>query len=234
MPISCGAARARCLRGTILIAVLLSGGFAGVAVESARNDDLFRLIAGLDKVKVETTRRKLEDEILAAARQRKPEEGQAKPLLDALAIMKDVEAKNSLFRVLGDLADPAALDVLTAAAQKGNIPAVEALGKWPETEPEGILYDLAKHGPGAAVKEKALDGYIHVLRLPHETPAEKTIARIKEALGMATTLAQKRAALAGLSELPSEASLAIVEQYLDDAELGKEAAVAAARIRNAN
>jgi len=172
---------------------------------------------------------------IAAVTQRVPEGPErTQPLLDALSKTQDAPTKVVVLGVLGKIADPASLEALRAAvkdpAPEVQDAAVRALAAWPTSAPLDDLLVLARTGNTEVRKVLALRGYIRLLGIASDRPAEAILQGYTDALALAAQPDEKRAVLAGLSTLTTPAALNLALTLLPNAELQNEAAMAIIKI----
>lgn len=117
-------------------------------------------------------------------------------------------------RVLGMIGDDSALWFLRAGTElDDNSAALEALGNWPTPAPLADLRELAK-SPKPATAALALKGYVRLLGLPSERPAEETVALYSEALAMANTPETRAAVIGGMGATGNAAALPALHDAL--------------------
>jgi len=194
-------------------------------------------LAGLVELQLAASgaeRTELEKTVVAVARRGPEEKGQAQVVLAALPQAKDLDAKCSLLSVLGRIGDPAAMPVLRDALgdkeEKLKDAAVRALSDWPTAMPAGDLLKVVKTSENPVHKTLALRGYVRLIGLDSDRPAEETIRMYKEAMSLAPGPAEKKMVLSGLGNLKSVESLQMAGEYLGDAELKDEAESAVVKI----
>jgi HEAT repeat protein len=194
-------------------------------------------LAGLVELQLASTgaeRSELEKTVVAVARKGPEEKGQAQAVLAALPAAKDLDAKCSLLSVLGRIGDPAALPVLRDALgdkeEKIRDAAVRGLSDWPTAMPAGDLLKVVKTSENPVHKTLALRGYVRLIGLESDRPAEETIRMYKEAMSLAPGQAEKKMVLSGLGNLKSVEALQMAGGYLDNAELKDEAESAVVKI----
>jgi HEAT repeat protein len=195
-------------------------------------------ITGLIDLQLAATgadRTELEKTVVAIANKIPQDKGRAEKVLAALAAAKDVDAKCSLLSVLGKIGDPAGLAVLQESLADKNDKvkeaAVRGLSDWPTPAPAGDLLKIAKESQNEVQKTLALRGYVRLIGLEKDKPAEEIIKMYQEAMTLAPNAAEKRMVLSGLADVRSFEALQMAGSYLDDNELKQEAEVAV--IKNA-
>jgi HEAT repeat protein len=179
-------------------------------------------------------RTELEKTVVAVARKGPEEKGQAQVVLAAMPQAKDLDAKCSLLSVLGRIGAPAALPVLRDALgdkeERIRDAAVRALSDWPTATPAEDLLKVVKTSENPVHKTLALRGYVRLIGLESNRPAEETMKMYKEAMSLAANAADKKMVLSGLGNLKSVEALQMAAGYLEDTELKDEAESAVVKI----
>ena len=153
------------------------------------------------------------------------------PVLQAFA-KADGPAKVSLLTVLSSLGgDKALAAVRSALTGDGELrkAAVRALAEWPDAAPMADLLSVAKDDKEKSSQILALRGYIRMVGLSGARSAQK-VQFYREALTLATRPEEKRLAVTGLADVANAEALKLVETYLEDAALRREAFVAYEKI----
>ena len=157
-----------------------------------------------------------------------------RPVLDACRSARSVEIRTALLEVLGQSPSEEALPLLRTSLQDPDPEvvraAVLALSDWNTPAPMPDLLGIAKSGTNPALQVIALRGYIKLVSIPAGRPAADSAGMLREAMRLATRPEEKRSILALLPGLPCQESLDLANQYRNDPDLGKEAAVAADRL----
>ncbi|MFH1371491.1 MAG: HEAT repeat domain-containing protein, partial [Planctomycetota bacterium] len=179
-------------------------------------------------------RNELEKTVVVIAGKIPEDKGRAEKVLAVLPAAKDVDARCSLLSVLGKIGDPAGLAVLREALsdKEGKVKdaAVRALSDWPTAAPAAELLKIAKESDNQVQKTLALRGYVRLIGLESDKPAEEIIKMYQEAMTLAPNAAEKRMVLSGLANVKSFESLQMAGGYLDDSELKQEAEAAVVKI----
>jgi HEAT repeat protein len=148
--------------------------------------------------------------------------------------VKDVPDRASLLRVLGRIGDANSLPTLRAALGSSEAEvqdaAIRALSDWPTAEPVPDLLKVAQTSTNQVHKVLALRGFVRLLGLESNRPAEQTIDLYKKAMDLAGDAPEKKRVLAGLAATKSLVALDLAAGYLDDVALHLEAESAAVRI----
>lgn len=173
--------------------------------------------------------------VVDAARRMPEGEARTEAVLDALADAENPEVRAALLKVLGGIGGPTGLEALRAGAESESatvrMAAIVALAEWPTDAPLPTLARLAKNAPEPVEREEALLGYVRALRMTGGEKPRAAAEGLEQALNLAGSAEAKRAALSALGTLKDAYALEVVRQYLEDAEVEAEAAVAAERIR---
>ncbi len=200
----------------------------------AKPGDLPALVNLLLEVKSDSDRNEAEKMIAAVAHKIEDPNRQAAAVLAVLPNVKDVPNRASLLRVLGRIGDSSALPTLRTALSNREKEikdaAIRALSDWPTAEPVPDLLKVAQTSENRVHKILALRGFVRLLGLESERPAEETINLYKKAMDLAGDAPEKKRVLSGLASTKSLAALNMAAEYLDDLALHLEAESAAVRI----
>ena len=171
---------------------------------------------------------------LASAARRVDDLGARSAAMIAGLAKADAKTKVRLVSVLGRLGGEKALDAvrgqLKAAAADVVTEAVRALESWPDASPADDLLGIVKTTRNPVHKVLAFRGYIRMANMPGQRSTADTIKMYQQALGLATTLDEKKAVLSGLGNAWSAEALKLVEPLLSDAGLKAEAELATIQI----
>jgi len=148
----------------------------------------------------------------------------------------DAAARPNLIAVLprigGDKALGAASQQLKSDDPEARKAAIRALSDWPEPAPADDLLAIAKADSGDD-GILALRGCVNLLSKWSNRPAVDTVAKLAEAMSLAKRTDEKRLILSVLPKFPCEQSLKLAQALADDKDLGREAGLAAGKIKNA-
>ena len=111
---------------------------------------------------------------------------------------------------------------LSAKDEKLSFAALETLAKWPDASPMNPLEELVKKENEGKIRETALRGYLHALRLA-TLPEKESVQKFHEALKLSKNRNEKILVIEAVSKRADVSSLDILEGYLSDPEIGKEA-----------
>ena len=209
-------------------------GLAAAAGEKQLPDIVALLVAA----KSDSERSGLETALAAVAGRVADTEARAVPIVAGMA-RADAGAKARLITVLGRLGGAKALacvrSQLKASAAEVATEAVRALAAWPDAGPAPDLLNVIKTTKSKTQKVLAFRGYIRMANLAGapgwaERGAAATTAMYKQALALATSVADKKSVLAGLAGARSADALKLVESLLADAALKAEAEVALVQV----
>jgi HEAT repeat protein len=172
--------------------------------------------------------------VAAVARKIDDRDRQAEAVLAVLGSVKETPGRCSLISVLGKIGDNNALPVLTSALKDKNAEiqtaAIRALAEWPTCEPAVELLGVAQSSDNKVHRILALRGFVRLLGLKSDRPAEETIEMYKKAMSLAPDAGEKRRVLSGLANIQSLGALQMAADYLDDATLSGEAEFAVVKI----
>ncbi len=200
-------------------------------------EDLPALVALLLSMESSSDRDEAQKTVAAVAHKIEDKNRQADAVLAALPSVKDVPARCSLMAVLGKIGVNTALPVLTAALKDKNAEvqtaAIRALAEWPSGEPVADLLGVAESADNQVHRVLALRGFVRLLGLPSERPADETLALYKKAMSLSSDVGEKKKVLSGLANTKSLAALQMATEYLGDEALCEEAGFAVVRIAGA-
>jgi HEAT repeat protein len=172
--------------------------------------------------------------VAAVAHKIEDKSNQAKDVLTALPAVKQAQGRCTLLGVLGKIGDNNALPVLTAAIKEKDAEiqtaAIRSLAEWPTPEPLADLQKVAENSGNKLHRILALRGFVRLLALESERPAEKTIEMYKKAMSLAPDVGEKRRVLSGLATAESRGALEMGKTYLADQSLSREAEYAVVKI----
>jgi HEAT repeat protein len=203
----------------------------------AKPTDLPVLVNLLLEVKDDPGRTEAEKTVAIVAHRIEDKSRQAVPVLAVLPNVKDSADRASLLRVLGRIGDNSALPTLQTALTSRETEiqdaAVRALADWPTAEPMADLLKVAQTADNKVHRVLALRGFVRMLGIESDRPADETVDLYKKAMDLAAEAAEKKQVLSGLASVKSPAALSLAAQYLDDLTLHQEAELAAVKIAQA-
>lgn len=160
----------------------------------------------------------------------------AAPLLPRMDRM-DGETQAGLLGVFPHLAGETTLEAARKALKSDDLAvrkaAIGALGEWPDAAPARELLALARSVADPECRSLALGGYIRLISLPANRPAAEGVRRLEEAFEMANRIGERRQVVEALPRFASDEALKLAERYTDDSDVGREAAVAVKKIKEA-
>jgi len=197
-------------------------------------ENLPALVEILINAKSPSDRTEAEKTIAAVAHRIEDKNRQAASVLVALPSVKETVARCSLLNVLGRIGDNSALPVLTASLKDENVDiqtaAIRALADWPTPEPVEELLKVAENSSNKVHRILALRGFVRLLGLASDRPADQTIELYKKAMSLAPDAGEKKKVLSGLANTKSLAAMQMAAGYLDDGTLSVEAGAAVVSI----
>jgi len=212
-----------------LAAIKALGQVAGCADYSALIDLLTQ--AGESQEREEAARA-----LTAVALRIDSPEQRIEPLVDRMS-RASVDATAALLPILATLGGPSALKAVQSSAQSKESAiqdaAMRTLANWPDTSALEVLRAIIPSTTNATHRKLALRGFIRLIGLPGEPPAQQTVADYRQALAWATSSDEKKLILAGLAELPHAEALTVAEECARDSSLQAEATLAIEKIRKA-
>ena len=200
----------------------------------AKPEDMPALVNLLLETENEADRGEAEKMVAAVAHKIEDKTRQSAAVQAVLPNVKEAPDRASLLRVLGRIGDAGSLPTLRAALDSREPQvqdaAIRALSDWPTAEPVPDLLKVAQTSANQVHKVVALRGFVRLLGLESDRPAEQTIDLYKKAMDLANDATEKKRVLAGLARTQSLAALNMAAGYLEDVALHLEAESAAVRI----
>ncbi|MFI5379740.1 MAG: HEAT repeat domain-containing protein [Tepidisphaerales bacterium] len=145
------------------------------------------------------------------------------PVLAAMS-KADAPAKIRLLTILSTFGGAQSLQAVKAAlAGEAEVhkTAVRALSNWPDAAPIADVLAIARDDQDKSNQILALGGYIRMIALGGRP--EQKLTAYRQALELATRADEKKQVLTGLGEIRTAESLKMVEPFLEDAALKREA-----------
>jgi hypothetical protein len=132
-----------------------------------------------------------------------------------------------LYDVLASTGGTKALNSLNEIYQKGDTnqkkAALTALANWPDAEAMDALFAIAKNDNDQDNAEKALEGYINLIRATSKADEGKVLM-LRKALEVAKGTTNKQLVLRQLAQYPTFQALLVSGSYLDDPAVQQQAA----------
>ncbi len=215
---------------------------AGLAEEArkaislmVRAEDLSEVVALLADTGDAAGLRELERIAVKASRTTGDPNVQTAALLKGLRGKAPASARGALLSALAQLAVPATLPELLAAAKEEDVTvrraALQAVAEyWPSAEPLQALRAASLEDPDEACRVAALGGYARLLALPGKLPVKEKLALYREALDLAKDAKGKRVLIEGLGALVHPDALAFVKPFMQEGTLSADACRAALKI----
>jgi len=201
--------------------------------ELATGNDTAALVALLVKARNNLVRHEAEKAVAAAAKKIKDVNSRADALLSVLNSVDD-QAKVSLIKVLGSIANQKALQAL-----KDNIKAtnrdvqdavIRGLAAWPNDKPAELLLATAHNTNNKTQKIMALRGYIYLAGRATNRSLAEQLNMFRNAAKLSERKAEKKQVIAGLAKICSMEALDMVLSYRANSDLKVEADLAAISI----
>ncbi len=151
-----------------------------------------------------------------------------KTLVEALATSPDA-VRAGIIRALSPREDKGLTDTFIAAAKDKSddvaVAALEALGRLRDEKAAPVFLDVAQNGSDRA-KQAAVRAYLKIAEARQDQDGAAALAIYQRALEIATGDDERKQAILGLGRVGDVAQLAIVEPYLNNANLRDAAATA--------
>ncbi|MCP4640760.1 MAG: DUF1080 domain-containing protein [bacterium] len=194
--------------------------------------DLPRVVDLAIAAKSDGERGQAEKAVVALANQLPDDANRAAPVLAKLDGVAGA-SRASLLKTLSGIGGADALAAVVADTKSGDAvvkdAAIRSLANWPTAHAAPELLAISQ-GDGEVIHQVlSLQGYIRLAGAADFDATQKQWM-YQHALQAAKRPEEKKAALAGLSEIRTVDALEVVGRYLDDAELKAEAALAAVKI----
>jgi HEAT repeat protein len=158
----------------------------------------------------------------------------AAAILKVFDSVKDANVRCALVEILGSIGDANSLSALRTSLSDANATvqtaAVRALSNWPSAAPAADLLKVAKSSSSQTNRTLALRGYVRLVGLDSNRPAEETVKMLSDAFVLAANADEKKLVLSALANVKGIESLNMAASYLDDPALHQEAAAAVIKI----
>ncbi|MBN2309335.1 MAG: HEAT repeat domain-containing protein, partial [Candidatus Hydrogenedentes bacterium] len=202
--------------------------------ELGSTEDVPAAVKALIAVKADRARAEGEACVIRLANSGKDRTKAAKVLSDALASAKDVPTKQSLLRTLGGVNVPLAFKAIDEALEDGDSDVldtvVRVLADWPEAQAMPVLLRILEDSDNDVHRTLAFRGYVRLLSTKDTRPPSSRVAEFQRVMPLVRNADDKRLVLAGLDDIALPEALACAAEYLDDAEVRPEAALAVVTI----
>lgn len=163
--------------------------------------------------------------LIAANSQQKDKSVQTDWALKTLQSLDD-NKQVYLYDVLANTGGTKALNNLNDIYQKGNSnqkkAALTALSNWTDSEAMDVLYSIAKDKSNQENSEKALEGYINLIKTTSQKDEGKVLL-LRKALEITNSTSNKQLILRQLSQYPTFQALIVAGSYLSDANVQQQA-----------
>jgi hypothetical protein len=204
----------------------------------AGEKDLPALVSLLAQIKGAGGRADAERAVVVVARKTAEPGSQADAILAAMNGEQQVEARCSLLRVLGGVANQKALDAVCNALKDGDAQvrdtAVRTLSDWPNAQAAETLLGIYRETQDQAHRLLSLRGLVRVLSISaEEYPADKAVEIYRQVVKLLGSPAEKKLVLSGLSNIAHPGALEMACTGLDDEAVKAEAAPAVVKIARA-
>jgi HEAT repeat protein len=194
--------------------------------------ELPRLIALLLDTAASREMTLIQKAVVASANQIADPETRADLILEAMR-QAPAEKLVDLIKTLPEIGGSKALEAVIAETRSTDLKvqtaAVYALSLWPDSSAVGPLLDICRSTRSRKFLNLGLQGFVRLVGDEELAPQEK-FKLLSEAVAIPSEAAEKKIVLSGLARVKTMDSLNLVSTFLDDPNLNKEAAQAAAQI----
>lgn len=187
---------------------------------------LDQLVALLKSEKEPEALKEIQKALIAANSQQNGKSQQIDWVLRTLQTL-DKDKQIYLYDALAATGGSRALNSLNDIYQKGDEAqkkaSLTALASWTDAEAMDALFGIAKSESNQENANKALEGYINLIKSASK-PAEGKVLMLRKALEIAKNTSSKQLALRQLAQYPTFQALTTAGRYLDDASVQQQAA----------
>jgi len=205
-----------------------------VLKDAAEPKDAAALVDLLINAKGEAELKEAERTVISVSHKSAGQEDVTAAVLNAISSARDTKVLCSLLGILGGIGDSKGLGTLRAALKDDNpkirTAAIRALCGWPNAEAAADLKEVASSSSDEIQKAMALRGFIRLIGLESDRPADETAEMYKQAMELAVKVEEKKLVLSGLANVKSFAAMYIASGYLKDDALQQEAGAAMIKI----
>lgn len=139
--------------------------------------------------------------------------------------------------IYAGIGSPAALQVVTGAYPGGTVETkkavVQSLSDWPNAGAVEALYRICQDPDGSEYSDQAVTGYIHLVSAS-SYPADQKLLLLRRGMAITRSTPQKQAILNEVRKCKTFIALVFAGNYLDNAELQQQAALAVMEIALSN
>ena len=194
--------------------------------QTATNKDLPQLFTLLNETSEQTELVAVQDAIIAAVKENKDNSPQVDMVLQQMAAAPQ-DRKPLYYKILGSLGGTKSLNAITEAYYAGENQnkksALAALASWTDAGAIENLLKIARETKDDQDFSLALTGYLRSVRAA-SYPGEQRLLKLREAMAIAKTTAQKQVILKDLEQSKTMNTLIFAGKYLDDSALQQTAA----------
>jgi type 1 glutamine amidotransferase/HEAT repeat protein len=197
-------------------------------------ENLPALVGVLIYTREDEDRGAVEDMVAVVARKTEQENQRAGRILAILSSVQKPKARCSLLNVLGKIGDDTAVPTLVRALKDNDSSikdaGIRALSEWPSDKPIDALLEAARSSDEAKHRVLALRGFIRMVGLDRQRPADETLRMYQEAMKLASETSEKKMVLSAVANMQSLGALEMAAGYLAESSLRLEAEAAVVRI----
>ncbi len=191
--------------------------------------DVAALLPLLDSAGDPVRIKDIQEALVAASRQVEPAGNRARPLLDA---MGNSSRREPILEILPQVGGAEALGAVIQAFDQGGDRqkdiAFRALVQWRDPAAAQKLYEICSRGE-AKYKAEAFTGFLRQIS-SSSLPADQKLLQLRKIMAQAADARGRRAVLRALENVKTFSSFMVLARFMDDPEVGNEAAWAAMRV----
>lgn len=184
---------------------------------TVNSDNLPQLFVLLNENTEQAELIKIQDALISAMKETKNREQQVDIVLQQMNAAPE-QKKQLFYKILGSLGGNKALSAVSDAFNAGDPQkkeaAIAALSAWVDAGSAGELIRISRAAGNAAYLDKALEGYLRVVRAAKYKP-EQRLLLLREAMEVAKTPAQQQQILKDAEQAKCFNTLLFVGRYLD-------------------
>jgi HEAT repeat protein len=196
--------------------------------------DLPLLVNLLVSVEEESDRMEMASTIAVVAQKGPQLKGSARPVVDVIPDVSNIQSRRALYRTLGKIGDDSSLPILRSALEEENLDiqdaAVRALSEWPSTTAQEDLLHIARTSTNPVHKILSLQSYIRMVEMERYRSPERAVESLRDILDISRP-EEKKIILGILPTFASKDALDLAESLLREKDVEAEAKIAIEKIK---